>query len=169
MRRVDVSTEGEGFGIRCARLADVPAMVALERQAFSVHQIGALAFRRLLGRESALVLVCERNEELLGHAVVLFRARSTVARLYSIAVQPSERGRGTGRALLTAVVERARERGLSTVSLEVRALDGPVLAFYERFGFCFKERLPGYYDDGAEAVRLVLELGRRERPLRRAS
>lgn len=144
-------------------------MAALERQAFSVHQIGSLAFRRFLARESALVLVCERGQEVLGHAVVLFRARSKVARLYSIAVQPAERGRGTGRALLTAVIEQARARGLSTLSLEVRALDGPVLSFYERFGFCFKERLPGYYDDGAEAVRLVLELKQRERPLRRAS
>jgi ribosomal protein S18 acetylase RimI-like enzyme len=166
---VDVLKEGEELRLRRARLFDVPTMVALERAAFSVHQIGSVAFRRLLARNSALVLVCERGQEVLGHAVVLFRARSTVARLYSIAVQPSERGRGTGRALLTAVVEQARERGLSTLSLEVRALDAPVLSFYERFGFCFKARLPGYYDDGAEAVRLVLALTQGQRPLRRAS
>lgn len=136
-------------------------MVALEQSAFSVHQMGPDAFRRLLQRESALVLVCERGGAFLGHAVVLFRARATVARLYSIAIASDERGRGSGRALLAEVVRMAREKGQRMLSLEVRALDQAVLAFYERFGFSFKERLPGYYDDGAEAVRLVYELGPR--------
>lgn len=149
---------GHALSFRPARLSDIAKLVTLEQSAFSVHQLGAEAFRRLLGRDSSLVLVCERGEEFLGHAVVLFRARTTVARLYSIAIVPEERGRGTGRALLLALVNIARERELGALSLEVRTLDEPVRAFYERFGFSFKEALPGYYDDGAEAVRLVFEL-----------
>lgn len=162
--------EEDALAIRAARLVDVPMMVALERRSFAVHQMETEAFRRLVGRDTAMVLVCERGGRFLGHAVVLFRARTTVARLYSIAILPEARGTGAGRALLSELVSRIRERGLATVSLEVRSLDTPVRAFYERFGFSFKETLPGYYDDGADAVRLVFELAPAlRRPLRLSS
>ena len=49
-----------------------------------------------------------------------------------IAVLRTWRGRGVGAALLTAMIEAARERGFATVLLnaQVQALD-----FYRRFGF----------------------------------
>lgn len=154
---MDTQGGGDALRFRAALPSDIPRLVALEQRAFSVHQIGAEAFRRLICRESALVLVCEQGERFLGHAVVLFRVRATVARLYSIAIIPEARGCGAGRALLAELVRIVRDRGLLSVSLEVRKRDEAVRLFYERFGFLFKADLPGYYDDGAEAVRLVLE------------
>ena len=50
----------------------------------------------------------------------------------TIAVVPSRRGKGAGKELLEALLERAREDGYASVSLS--AAKGQT-AYYERFGF----------------------------------
>lgn len=52
----------------------------------------------------------------------------------SIAVVPSRRGKGLGKDLLVALMERARKDGFSQVSLSVER-DNPALRLYERHGF----------------------------------
>ena len=49
-------------------------------------------------------------------------------------VVPDERGRGRGRALMSALVERARACGVRTLSLEVLAGNTAARALYERAG-----------------------------------
>jgi GNAT superfamily N-acetyltransferase len=50
----------------------------------------------------------------------------------TIAVVPSRRGRGAGRELLEALLERAREEGFEQISLSAGR---DQTAYYERFGF----------------------------------
>jgi ribosomal protein S18 acetylase RimI-like enzyme len=52
----------------------------------------------------------------------------------SIAVVPSRRGKGLGKELLTALMERARAEGYKALSLSVEK-DNPALHLYERHGF----------------------------------
>lgn len=52
----------------------------------------------------------------------------------TIAVVPSRRGRGHGKELLAALVDRARADGYRAVSLSVER-DSPPVALYQRFGF----------------------------------
>jgi GNAT superfamily N-acetyltransferase len=50
----------------------------------------------------------------------------------TIAVVPSRRGKGAGRELLEALLERAREDGYTAVSLST---DARLVSWYEHFGF----------------------------------
>jgi N-acetylglutamate synthase-like GNAT family acetyltransferase len=50
----------------------------------------------------------------------------------TIAIVPSRRGRGAGKELLEALLERARAEGFSAVSLSATPEQ---TAYYERFGF----------------------------------
>jgi ribosomal protein S18 acetylase RimI-like enzyme len=52
----------------------------------------------------------------------------------SIAVVPSRRGRGFGEELLSALMDRARLEGYTTLSPSVER-HNPALKLYERFGF----------------------------------
>lgn len=57
-------------------------------------------------------------------------------RIYGVYVTPSERGKGAGRALLKALVERAREnQGLEQILLAVAAGQEAARRLYECFGF----------------------------------
>ena len=58
-----------------------------------------------------------------------------VANLYQMWVSPEFRGRGIGRALLSAAVEWARLAGVEAVELGVAYGDTPAMRMYTRAGF----------------------------------
>ncbi len=74
----------------------------------------------------------------------------------NIAVDPACRRQGAGRALLKAVLDAARERGLRLVVLEVRPTNTEARTLYEAFGFRVIGRRRGYYYDTGEDA-LVME------------
>jgi ribosomal protein S18 acetylase RimI-like enzyme len=149
------------FRIRRATLTELPALLALERSAFTTDHLSPRQYRQHLDSPTALVLAAVDETGLLGKAVVFFRRESDLARLYSIAVADGARGRGIGEALLTAVERAARRRGARRMRLEVRQDNAAAMRLYERRGYArFAER-PGYYEDGGDAWRYEKELGAR--------
>ncbi len=146
--------------IRCATADDLDDLVDLEDRAFPVDRISRRAWRHLLTRAHARVLLATAPalQGLGGAAVVLFRSGSEVARLYSLAVAPEARGRGVGRALLAAVLAAARRHGARRVRLEVRDTNEVALSLYRTAGFRAVASLPGYYADGADGLRMEATL-----------
>ncbi|HPI33750.1 MAG TPA: peptidase C39 family protein, partial [candidate division Zixibacteria bacterium] len=98
-------------------------------------------------------------------AYMLWRKGAPVGRLYNIAVDPDMRGRGLGQRLLDACRQEAEWRNCTTLSLEVRVDNAGAIALYRRNHFEAVGRLPKYYEDGADGVRMTrpLTAGRPER------
>lgn len=139
--------------IRHATLADLPALVALERRAFTTDHLSPRQYRHHLTNPRALVLAAVDTSGLLGKAVVLFRKGSSVARLYSIAVDDAARGRGIAKALLRAVERGARTRGCTRMRLEVAQKNVGAVALYESLGYRRFGAHARFYEDGADAWR----------------
>ena len=97
--------------LRKAQPADLDALDALEHRVFATDHLSRRSLRHFLGSPTAEVMVAEQDGDLAGTAIVLFRPRSSVARLYSIAVAPHMGGRGVGPMLLAAAEAAAVERG----------------------------------------------------------
>jgi ribosomal protein S18 acetylase RimI-like enzyme len=114
--------------------------------------------RYLITRARATALVASDAAVPLGYAVVLYRRGSASARLYTIAVAAVARGKGVATALIAALATAARARGCAVLTLEVRADNSTAHQLYRKLGFVEAGRLPGYYEDGAEALRMRLEL-----------
>lgn len=144
--------------IRKARRTDLDALDRIEGRSFGADRFSRETLRRLLVSWTAACLVADIDGEPAGYAIVLFRAGTLVARLYSIAVDPSRRSQGAAQALLAGAETAARARGSRLLRLEVRASNKAGLSLYDRAGFTFLERKPGYYSDGEEAVRLEKRL-----------
>lgn len=108
---------------------------------------------------TALTLLARDGAVVRAAASILFRRGARVARLYSLAVDAAWRGQGWGGRLIAALARRARARGCTVLSLEVRAGNAPARALYERLGFVAVGSLPGYYADGADGVRYRRTLG----------
>lgn len=149
------------FHVRRAVPADLPALLALERRAFTTDHLSPRQYRQHLGSPTALVLAAVDRGRLLGKAVVFFRSNSNVARLYSIAVAEEARGRGIGEALLARAERAARQRGVTRMRLEVRQDNASAMRLYERRGYLRFAARPGYYEDGADAWRYEKRLGRK--------
>lgn len=140
--------------IAAARLSHVDALAALEERVFAGDRLSRRSLRRLLARPSAALLVALRADVVCGYALVLLRRGSRIARLYSLARDPGTAPPGTGRALLGAVEEAARRGGARAIRLEVRLDNDAALQLYRRCGYRNLESLPGYYEDGADGVRM---------------
>jgi ribosomal protein S18 acetylase RimI-like enzyme len=146
------------YRIRRAMPADLPALVALERRAFTTDHLSPRQYRHHLANPGALVLAAVDAGGLLGKAVVFFRKGSDIARLYSIAVDDAARGRGIASALLHAVERGARARGSVRVRLEVRQDNPGAIGLYEKQGYRRFGAIAGFYEDGADAWRYEKEL-----------
>jgi ribosomal-protein-alanine N-acetyltransferase len=96
---------------------------------------------------------------LAGVVVVLFRANSRIARLYSIAVAPAHSGRGIASSLLAAAERAARSRRCRSLRLEVHEKNRSAIRLYRKAGFHQFGRHHAYYRDRGHALRFVKELG----------
>src|SRR5882762_4406953 len=105
--------------VRNAERGDIDALIELEHRVFATDRLSRRSLRRFLASRTAAVLVAQDSERLAGTAIVLFRPRSLVARLYSIAVAPHMSGRGVGPMLLAAAEAAAIARDCGSIRLEV--------------------------------------------------
>ncbi|MFW5825413.1 MAG: GNAT family N-acetyltransferase, partial [Marinobacter sp.] len=86
------------LNFRNATLADTGALVALENQSFTDDRISRRSFRRFIDMPRDRVILAEDEGQLVGYSLVLMKANTRLARIYSIAVSPRMRGRGLGEA-----------------------------------------------------------------------
>lgn len=140
--------------LRPAGAADLPGLMRLETEAFTGDRLSRRSLRRLLGAATAVTIVSVAGSHIVGYALVLFRKDTKVARLYSLARDRSWQGRGLGAALLAAAEAEARARGADEMRLEVRVDNGSARTLYARLGYVETGTLPGYYDDGTDALRM---------------
>lgn len=149
-----------------ATTSDLPALSALEEAAFQGDRISPRSWRQFLRSRSAHVTTVRGSEAaapLLGVSVVLRRSRSSVARLYSIAVAPAARGRGIASRLLEEAIGLARDSGAAVLRLETREDNHAAQRLFARHGFRPLDRKTGYYEDGTDALRLQKSLWDRGR------
>ena len=137
--------------------SDEPFVRALSEQAFGefTRDPGAstLAMARRFGG-----FVAERDGSALGFAVVRAGRAGEGAELVAIAVLEPERGRGVGRALLTACEEAARRAGAPLLTLRTADANLAAAELFHKRGYRLKRRLPRYYAGVFDARELTKRL-----------
>ena len=152
--------------IRKGRVTDIDALMALEHGVFTVDHLSRRSFRNFLTSPHSVLMVAEDGGTLAGYVHVLFRPRSKAARLYSIGVVPHAAGRGIGIALLQTGEQAARRRKAPVIRLEVQPGNRAAIARYEKSGYRATGKLPGYYNDGSDALRYEKVLSKVPGPVR---
>jgi ribosomal-protein-alanine acetyltransferase len=139
--------------VRAAEPADLEAVHALELSAFATDRLSRRALRRFIAAPHRPLIVAKFGSALAGYALLAVRKNAKTARIYSVAVDPRQGRRGVGRALLQACERYARGHGRTALRLEVRYDNAAAIALYEKLGYRQFGSYPGYYADGAEALR----------------
>jgi ribosomal protein S18 acetylase RimI-like enzyme len=144
--------------VRNAERGDIDALIDLEHRVFATDRLSRRSLGRLLQSPTAEVIIAEHGDPLAGTAIVLFRPRSLIARLYSISVAPQMGGRGIGPMLLAAAEAAAAARGCRAIRLEVHVRNHAAISRYRKSGYREFARTRCYYDDGGDALRFEKRL-----------
>jgi ribosomal protein S18 acetylase RimI-like enzyme len=144
--------------VRKAGRADLDVLTDLEQRVFATDRLSRRSLRRFLSSPTAEVIVAEEGGRLAGTAIVLFRPRSLIARLYSLAVAPQMGGRGAGVMLLAAAEAAAFARDCRVIRLEVHVTNHAAIARYRKSGYREVGRIRRYYEDGGDALRFEKRL-----------
>jgi len=139
--------------VRAAEPQDLEAILALECAAFTNDRLSRRALRRFIKAPHRPLIVAKFGPVLAGYALIALRKGGKSCRIYSVAVDPKRGRRGVGRELLNACERYARAHERTSLRLEVRYDNAPAIALYEKLGYREFDRYPGYYADGAEALR----------------
>jgi len=129
---------------------------ATGRDADAIRDLDGLspASRRLLDHDldaaDRCCVVAYLDDEVVGYAAALVQLGE--AQILDVVVAPGWRRRGVATRLLTAVADRAAQRGARASSLEVRADSVGAQALYRRLGFAVEGRRPRYNADGEDAL-----------------
>jgi len=138
--------------VRRAEAFDAAEVAAIAGRPFAARWSRA-AYAEETGRADSLFLVAD-DGAVRGYAVARVVERD--ARLLDLAA--AEDGRGTGRALWSALLAAARARGAATLTLEVSSANARARSFYARAGARVVGRRPKFYNDGSDAILMDLSL-----------
>jgi [ribosomal protein S18]-alanine N-acetyltransferase len=147
--------------IRSATLNDVPAILAIERQAPSAAHWTPEQYNKLLG--SGAILVAEHTAEEPGKlcGFVCAKAVANEWEIENVVVAAAFLRRGIANELLCELIQRAKNEAASAILLEVRESNGLARRLYEKRGFREVGRRRSYYRDPAEdAILYALRLNR---------
>lgn len=131
---------------------DAAARILLDARLFSGDLASCVAsLHDDLARPIARVTVAKTpGDEVVG--VLVAWAVADEVTLMDVAVAPTSRRRGVGRALVDELLAFARARGARLVVLEVRKSNTAAITLYESLGFVSVGVRRAYYDDGEDAV-----------------
>lgn len=147
--------------LRPGRDEDLPALAALEQEAFGADAWSATTLGELVSAAGRRLLVAERDGAVVGYALTALAG--DFADLLRIAVAVDARRTGLASELVAAAGRASAGDGADRMLLEVSEANTGAHAFYLRAGFAEIDRRPGYYRDGSAALVMLRELPAPER------
>jgi ribosomal-protein-alanine acetyltransferase len=147
------------WSMRAASVPDLDPIMAIESGVFGSDAWSRDGMRAELGSSHTYYLVSESDGRVDGYAGLLAPQGSSQADIQTIAVAEHARRKGLGRALMTALLAEARERGAREVFLEVRADNPGAQDLYASLGFEEIAIRTGYYQpDNVDAHVMQLKI-----------
>ena len=125
----------------------VPQIAELETLCFSdPWSVNSISTE--LTNPLSIWLVAIKDGEVLGY--VGSQSVLDGADMMNIAVHPDHRNQGIGRMLIEELILQLQEKGVISLSLEVRVSNAPAIGLYQTMGFSVVGRRPNYYRNPRE-------------------
>lgn len=140
--------QGTELVFRLMRLEDVPAILVIEREAFTMPWTEEAFRNELTHNHFAKYMVMELAGHIIGYAGMW--AIVDEAHVTNIALLEAYRGRKWGERLLDELMKTAAYLGMKSITLEVRVSNEVAQNLYRKKGFKPAGTRKGYYSDNRE-------------------
>lgn len=141
---------------RLATAEDIKSLVSLENRCFTSDRISARSFRYFVTKSQAELWVI--GDPVVAYGLVLFHRGTSLARIYSLGVDPDHRGAGLAKQLMTTLEKSAQNHDALFIRLEVADDNIGAQKLYQNLGYKPIRRLHHYYEDGHDGIRLEKRL-----------
>jgi [ribosomal protein S18]-alanine N-acetyltransferase len=138
------------FTITPFKLADMTALLRLERDIFPEDTFGMIEFISLFLRGKDTFFVARDGRTVVGY--ITGYIENDTAYVASIAVDLDYQGQGLGRLLMETVMEKFIQAGVNAIGLHVREDNAAAIHLYQSLGFISIDTLPDYYEDGSNGL-----------------
>ena len=135
---------------------DIAQVAALERVCFSDPWPESV-LENELQNELSFWLVAKQDGEVLGY--VGSQSVLDEADMMNLAVRESARRQGIAKALVLALCGKLSQKGVRSLTLEVRDSNEPAIRLYEALGFAQVGKRPNYYFHPREDARILRKDG----------
>jgi ribosomal-protein-alanine N-acetyltransferase len=157
------ATAGDPIRFRDMSGSDIARIAIIEQHVFTDPWPESFFYGELQ-HEGVFARVVEFDGEVIGYSLAWLGGGT--GHLGNLAVVPGRRRRGIARRLVEELLDRAREQGIDSLSLEVRVSNFAAQGLYRALGFGLAGLRRGYYRDTGEDA-LIMEW-RNEREKRSA-
>lgn len=134
--------------VRDMVLGDVDDVLEIEKKCFSIPWTREAFAMEIKKNKLSRYIVVQEDHQVVAYGgmwMILDEAHIT-----NIAVHPEYRGKGYGKRIVKALIDRAREEGIFKITLEVRKSNEAALNLYKKYGFKACGIRPRYYQDNGE-------------------
>ncbi len=139
--------------IRVAIKEDISSLESIEKNVFMEFDFPLNKRNFLYHIEKKHIFVIEKKYEIYGY-ILFFEYKKSI-RIYSIAVSTVYSGLGYGTKLIEHLIEIAYNKS-KNITLEVKIDNIKAFNLYKKLGFVGIKRLPSYYLDGKDGLKMVL-------------
>lgn len=126
---------------------DISQVAEIERQIFSIPW-SEKAFRNSMESDNTIYIVAKENDNVAGYAGMYLSFEE--GNITNVAVNPLSRRKGIGEKIVRDILNRAYEKGVRDVFLEVRETNNVAIALYEKIGFKEEGIRKNFYDKPRE-------------------
>jgi ribosomal-protein-alanine N-acetyltransferase len=137
-----------GYLIRPMREADIDQVAQMEKEIYS-DPWSKRMFLDHLNSPSSLDLTLETNEGIIGYACNTVIPEYLLA-IDNLTIKKEFQKRGHGSILLAEIIQKGKEGGINTFTLEARESNQAAIALYSKFGFKVAGRRKRYYHSPVE-------------------
>lgn len=151
--------DSDPIAIRQAERRDLLDILRIEQASFP-QPWPYNAFVRFLDEPGFLVAITPTDSSVAGYIVAnsVQHHNQSIGHVKDLAVHPGYRRRGIAKRLLERALAILTANGVTRTKLEVRRSNTAARALYRQCGFERHREVPGYYDDGEDALILVADL-----------
>ncbi len=140
--------------IREFRRSDIKRVLEIETEAFNDPYPPSILID--VFNLGAGFLVAQDDNIVIGYIIFWIRYEDE-GHIISLAVDEDYRKKGIAREMVDYAVNIFTKCNVREVKLEVRIGNHGARKFYKKIGFCEKEVLKDYYEDGEDAVIMIKE------------
>lgn len=141
------------YRISDVRLEDIDEIERLEKQCFSVPWTRQALVSQLPDDMHIFIAALSDLQEVLGYVGMMYVLDEGY--ISNVAVSPEHRRLGIADKLIKSLIERANEKNLSFVTLEVRESNTPAIELYRKNGFSNVGLRKNYYTKPTENAILM--------------